>query len=43
MSFLIYIHFIDFTKNVPNGGNITQNHSGLKIRKRTMPAKDKSV
>ena len=38
-----YIQRIPFMKEVKNGGNITQNHSGLKIRKMATPTKDNNV
>ena len=38
-----YIHLMAFTKAVPNGGNITQNHSGLINRNATIPTNDKKA
>jgi hypothetical protein len=32
-----------FTKYVHNGGNITQNHSGLNIKKATVPTMESNV
>jgi len=32
-----------FTKYVHNGGSITQNHSGLKIKKAIVPAMESNV
>jgi len=38
-----YIHFIALIKAVKNGGNITQNHSGLNIKNSTIPTNDTMV